>query len=605
MLRAGIAGDGCIAELRITLVSATLETSEVVRTARNRRDVLTRTMAGMFDGGKGGKAIRAAATGLAKITARMLKRGHQVTALLHKEVVAREKAQRVFRKYVCKLAALIDLAGTRRAAFLRQAQVAEEHVWGWHAQSWAILPAYMSDARVSEVRQLVEVARETRLPSDEGALQACSAWIDWWASARLLGWRLRARRSTVLLLWLDEVAGWHEGVTQFVEALEGQPHGDNVRRARIGVLRLLSSHERRVHTPVSKGREEAIEVRDPEALMSWAARLAQAQLTWKPRLTLEEFEERLRSRAVSAGRRERRLRKQGRAELRRRPQLDTELDRWQQEACPAAASGVVSRPPGTWDVLSKKVARRIAKRLRGRDHFRAAKGEAADRDETWGFDSVERVRTRLPTRYVDSKVVLEALLVWRGDWGDEQRKWTPVTKAYFPRGAGKAQMAAIAARFEAEHGRQHKRQKTTAAAPIVRGKRRQPDRGQSTRHTKRRGNGGSVSEGDDSSDDESSAKGARHPHAKALRAAIKKARVLRARADRLKEDYEAARKARRFRRQLAAANERAVRKAASTAVTVDRIQRRHDEIKRRARGESVEGDGRDRSKQQRSKQAQS
>jgi hypothetical protein len=559
MLRAGIAGDGCIIELRTILVEATSEKSEAVRTSRNRRDALTRTMAGMFYGGTGGKAIRAAATELAKLTARMLKRGHQVTALLHKETVAREKAQRVFRKYARKLAALIDQAGTRRAAFLRQAQVAEGHVWEWHEQSGAILPVYMSDARVPEVRQLVERARETRLPSDEKVLQACSAWIDWWASARLLGWRLRARRSTVLLQWIDEVAEWHEGVAQLVEALEGHPHGDNVRRAHMGVLRLLSKRERREHVPEAKGREEAIEVRDPEALRSWAARLAQTQLTWTPRATLEEFEERLRSRAVSAGRRERRLRKLGRAELQLRPQLETGLDRWQQEANPATASGAVRRPPGTWDVLSTKVTRRIAKRLRGRDHFRAAKGEAADRDETWGFDRVERVRVQLPARYAKSKVVLEALLVWRGEWGDEQTKWTPATKAYFPKRAGKAQMAAITARFEAEQGRQHKRQKTAVAAPIVQGKRRQPDR---------------------------------------------IAKAPRARADRLTEADKAARKAERSRRRLTAANVRAVRTAANTDATIGRIQRRHDEFKRRAREEGSESDEQDGSKRLRGGQAQ-
>ena len=344
-------------------------------------------------------------------------------------------------------------------------------------------------------------------------------------------------------------------------------------------------------------------MRDPEALRSWAAGLAQAQLVWAPRVTLEEFEEKLRSRAVSAGRRERRLRKRGRAELQLRPRLDTELDKWQQEANPARASGAVRRPPGTWDLPSVRVEKRTAKRLKVRDRFRAAKGEAADRDETWGFERVERTRVRLPARYVQGSVVLEALLVWRGEWGDEQMKWTPVTNTYFPQAKGSAQMASIIARFEAEHGERGKRQKTAAvAAPIIQGTRRQPDRGQSKRRTKRRSIDGGEDDSEDSSDEEPGANGARRPLAKALRAAIKRAGVLRARANRLKEIYEAARKARRVRRMLTAASERAALKAANTDAIVDTIQRRHDEFKRRVRDERSERIEQGDSKRQRREQ---
>jgi len=235
----GLKDSGEVHSLRKILKEA--EGDDCSTYERRLRDGLTRIMAGMYECGKGGKALRAAATKLAKLTARMLERGRKLTAKLSAEAAAREKAQGVFRKYTAKLAALVDGAGARRAARLRQVDHVNNQVHGWQASAPARLPMDLLDAWVPVRRRSKMEARAVRLQEGEEWLHSCTAWLQWWATARVLGWRLRARRSSSVLAWLQGLVPMHGRLGMLIASFVEPAHGGNVRGWRLQVLRTLSA----------------------------------------------------------------------------------------------------------------------------------------------------------------------------------------------------------------------------------------------------------------------------------------------------------------------------------------------------------------------------
>ena len=592
----GVVDGGEVHILRKILKEA--EGDDCPKHKRRPRDELTRIMAGHYECGKGGKELRAAATSLAKLTARMLERGKQLTAKLSAEAAAREKAQSKFRKYAARLAALVDAAGTRRAARLRQVDQANNQVHGWQARVAGGLPMDLLDAWVPVRRRIKAEAREVRLPEGEEWLHSCTAWLQWWATARVLGWRLRARHSSNVLAWLQGLASAHARLGTLVASFVEPAHGDSVRGRRMQVLKMLSARGRRnLPAIVELEREEAVEEREGWEVKQWADDLTGQQLEWVTRWDAGVVEGELRARAVSAGRRERRLRRAGRKQLQLVPPRATRLDAWQQQAEGSAGAGVVRRPVGSWDLpvvaSSRRVARRVEGRLRKRDRFRAAKGEEEDRDGTWGFETILRTRVALPARTVEGESVIEALVLWRGDWDEEQTKWVALTAAMFPGADGKRQRTAELRLFHAEHP-EHRaaRLEQKAAAEGGGGGRRAVRRGgdgeragEDSSEESWAGSAGSSDEGEEED---------QRPYAVALRKlgrASRRAVNARARADRAFRVVEAGKKARamergaerarRYLRRQARAVRRAARREEMSAWLLSTIQLRHEEHKRK------------------------
>jgi hypothetical protein len=279
------------------------------------------------------------------------------------------------------------------------------------------------------------------------------------------------------------------------------------------------------------------------------------------------------------------------------PPRATRLDAWQQQAEGSAGAGVVRRPVGSWDLpvvaSSRRVARRVEGRLRKRDRFRAAKGEEEDRDGTWGFETILRTRVALPARTVEGESVIEALVLWRGDWDEEQTKWVALTAAMFPGADGKRQRTAELRLFHAEHP-EHRaaRLEQKAAAEGGGGGRRAVRRGgdgeragEDSSEESWAGSAGSSDEGEEED---------QRPYTVALRKlgrASRRAINARARADRAFRVVEAGKKARamergaerarRYLRRQARAVRRAARREEMSAWLLSTIQLRHEEHKRK------------------------
>ena len=141
------------------------------------------------------------------------------------------------------------------------------------------------------------------------------------------------------------------------------------------------------------------------------------------------------------------------------------MERW---VAATRGEGRVTRLPGTWDFTGARTVARVASRKRKQCAFRAAKGEEADGDGTWGFECVKRLRTALPARVVSGYAVMDALIVWRGEWGEEQEKWLKVDKAHFPGANGKRLIRLLRSRFAKERGGPVKRVGTRVTARLTR-----------------------------------------------------------------------------------------------------------------------------------------
>ena len=481
-LREGLPGATRTGTVRAVVDAARDEGETELRTARDKRDVLTRAMAGHFYCGTGGAKIRAQATAAAKAAASMLLRGESMLAGQQDAVAQREAAQRTFRRYVATLRARVDMGGTRRAACMRGAATATVLIRVWRDSTARRLPMDLCDAWVPEARRLRLRARRVGISTGGTHLAAATAWLEWWALARLLGWRLRARRSTRTLVWLDAAAIECATAGEIVATETGAPHGANVRRVFMAVVRALKAagstltsgwrawlHEWSEH---GEARLEAMEVANPREFLGWARERLPTQawkgglvddgsgslctwLEYTPAHACRLHEERLRARAAGAGQRERRLRRAGKRELAHAVPRPTGIDTWR-GAAERGGQGGVTRPPGSWDHAaagqSGRVARKVERRSRKRDRFRAAKGEAADRDGTWGFDSIEQVRVVVPRRVKGGERVLEALVLWRGEWAELQRTWELVNERTFPGRTGKRTRQAIISGFANVHG---------------------------------------------------------------------------------------------------------------------------------------------------------
>jgi hypothetical protein len=279
------------------------------------------------------------------------------------------------------------------------------------------------------------------------------------------------------------------------------------------------------------------------------------------------------------------------------PLRATRLEGWQQQAEGTAASGAVRRPTGSWDLplvaSSRRVARRVEGRLRKRDRFRAAKGEEEDRDGTWGFEEILRMRVALPARTVEGNSVIEALVLWKGDWGEEQTKWVSLTAKMFPGAGGKRQRTAALRLFHAEHP-EHRaaRQEQRAAAEGGSGGGSTSRRGGGRRRMREdssdeswAGSAGSSDEGEE--EDQRPCAVARRKRERASRRAIN----AKARADRESRGAEAGKRARamargtamaeRYRRRQSRSTRKRARKEKRTAELLDRIRRRHEAHKRK------------------------
>jgi hypothetical protein len=528
----------------------------------------------------------------------MLERGRQLTSKLSAEAAAREKAQGKFRKYAARLATLVDTAGTRRAAWLRQVDHVNNQVHGWLACVPARLPMDLLDAWVPVRRCIKAEARMVRLSEGDEWLHNCTAWLQWWAVARLLGWRLRARRSSNTLAWLQGLIPMHARLGVLIAGFGEPAHGDSVRERRLQVLKALSARGRRELPAVEETeREEAVEEQAEWEIKQWAEDLTGQRLELVTRWEVGVVEGELRARAVAAGRRERRLRRAGRKQLQLIPLRTTELDVWQQQAEDTAATGVVRRPIGSWDLppvaSSWRVARRVEERLRKRDRFRAAKGEEEDRDGTWGFEEILRTRVALPARTVEGDSVIEALVLWRGDWGEEQTKWVSLTAKMFPGAGGKRQRTAALRLFHAEHpehgaARREQREAAEEASGSGRAGRRGGGRQQLREDSSDESWAGSAGSSDEGEEED------QRPYAAArrkLERASRRAINARARADRAYRVVEAGKKARamvrgaerakRYLRRQARAVRRTARREEMSARLLGRIQRRHEEHKRK------------------------
>ena len=264
-------------------------------------------------------------------------------------------------------------------------------------------------------------ARAVRVNDGEGFLGEAQAWLQWWATARLLAWRLRARKTARLRAWLGSApkAVAYEAAHDIVK----EEHGAAVVRRAQAVKDSVSQYWHRPRiTEMSPLNVIAAEARAPAALMRWARARLGREVVWRVADSVEQWEEALRQRAVAAGRMERLARRAGRAAFERRQRRQTWMQGWVQEG----GTGQVFRPEGSWDygLTEEEVARRERRLLR-RDKFRAAKGEVSDRDGTWGFERVVNVREGRGGG-------VEVQVEWRGEWAGQQRSWVPCTQAYIP-----------------------------------------------------------------------------------------------------------------------------------------------------------------------------
>ena len=434
MLKKGVSADGWLPDMRRQLSSGDAKLS-VGQTK------LTRAMSGMYDAGSGGKAMRQLATRAASLAARLLLAGKHLTAALDTEATKRETAQGVFRRYVTRLAASVASGGSLRAARLRMAWHCNLQVRGWATR--ASNGRELLNAWAPHRSALVARAQRVSIEERGGPQQQAQAWLQWWATARLLAWRLRARATARLRAWVEGVVDQDAHLHGMLCA-EGlaSTHGGAVIRCAAFIQRCRGHRWLRPDVDGELGITcEAAEARAPQELLAWAGSVCDCQLEWDMGSSSER-EDHWRERAVAAGLRERATRGAGRSELCARK--SRWLHQWMEDDATPGGTGAVNRPFGSWDAPTSAEKSRAVRRIRKRDRYRASRGLAKDQNGTWGYQDVLRIRVSLP----GNKRRLEALVRWSGDWGAEADTWLPISRAYFP---CKALRERLMARFREEH----------------------------------------------------------------------------------------------------------------------------------------------------------
>ena len=240
----------------------------------------------------------------------------------------------------------------------------------------------------------------------------------------MIAWRLRAHNTARMRTWIETIVTegkW--GVVPQDDPTELGQHGSAVVARAHAVYRAAGAYWyrplRRVQSPCSYVLDEG---QSPDLVLHWARQVSGLALEWQGEGT-DVLEERWRLRAVAAGRHARKLRGASRAEF---AQRTTDMERWVRRS--GQGTGQVTRRAGSWDgPPAAEEQARADRRLKRRDTFRAAKGESADRNGTWGFERVMDVRL---ARYGGSGI--EAQLEWRGDWGELQTQWVPVDATHVP-----------------------------------------------------------------------------------------------------------------------------------------------------------------------------